>query len=166
MRKRVLRTAVGRSTLRSVDSEWVGRVIEPRNHSSGGSRHCRESGRRYQSAVVAERRDSAGVGEHGTFIMGSCRNLGDPVGSVALNGMGKPVNNPRPMGAAPCAHGSEVQGAAAVPPSEGNEARREGRQEVGVLHSTVEAGEPTRGTPGREGSTGTRDRSRERWRRP
>jgi hypothetical protein len=29
--------------------------------------------------------------------------------------------------------GSEGKGAAAVPPSEGNEVRREGRQEVGVL---------------------------------
>ena len=29
-----------------------------------------------------------------------------------------------------------------VPPSEGNEARREGRREVGASHSTCEAGEP------------------------
>ena len=34
-----------------------------------------------------------------------------------------------------------------------------------MLHSTREAGEPTRGTPWREGSTRTRNRSRERWRR-
>jgi hypothetical protein len=42
--------------------------------------------------------------------------------------------------------------AAVVSPSEGNEARREGRQGVAVPHSTDEAGEPTRGTPWRERS--------------
>ena len=38
-----------------------------------------------------------------------------------------------------------------VSPSEGNEVRREGRQGVGASHTTVEPGEPSRGTPGREG---------------
>ncbi len=38
-----------------------------------------------------------------------------------------------------------------VSPSEGNEARRNGRQGVAAPQSTVEAGEPTRGTPSREG---------------
>jgi hypothetical protein len=31
---------------------------------------------------VAERRGPAGVGEHGMYIVGSFRNLGDPVVSV------------------------------------------------------------------------------------
>jgi len=79
--------------------------------------------------------------------------------------LGNPVNNPWPAAIAPCVCGNEAQGAAAVPRSEGNEATREGQQEVGVLHNTYEVGEPTRGTPWREGSTGTRARSRERWRR-
>jgi len=34
-----------------------------------------------------------------------------------------------------------------VSPSEGNEAWRNGRQGVAAPHGTVEAGEPTRGTP-------------------
>ena len=34
-----------------------------------------------------------------------------------------------------------------VPPSEGNEVRRDGRQGVGASHSTVEAGEPDRRDP-------------------
>jgi hypothetical protein len=38
-----------------------------------------------------------------------------------------------------------------VSPSEGNEARREGRLGVGAFHSTDEAGEPFRGTRRREG---------------
>ena len=50
-----------------------------------------------------------------------------------------------------------------VPPSEGNEARREGRQGVGAPHSTDEAGEPARGTPWREGGAGSWNRWRERW---
>src|SRR3954470_15591581 len=45
-------------------------------------------------------------------------------------------------------------GATVVPPSEGNEARREGRQGVGASHITCDAGEPTRGTPLREGDAG------------
>src|SRR3954453_13657199 len=43
-------------------------------------------------------------------------------------------------------------GATAVPPSEGNEARRDGRRGVGAPHITCDAGEPTRGTPPRERS--------------
>jgi hypothetical protein len=75
--------------LRSVDSECMGRVIEPRKHNSRGSRHCREGGRQHRSAVVAEREDSAGVEEQGTFMMGSSRNLGGPVVSAAESGLGE-----------------------------------------------------------------------------
>src|SRR5512135_3906257 len=45
-------------------------------------------------------------------------------------------------------------GATGIPPSEGNEARRDGRRGVGASRSTFEAGEPTRGTPWREGGAG------------
>jgi hypothetical protein len=41
--------------------------------------------------------------------------------------------------------------AAMVSPNEGNEVRRNGRQGVEASHSTVEPGEPSRGTLGREG---------------
>ena len=114
---------------------------------------------------MAERNGPAGVEEQGTFILGFSRNLGGPVVSVNESGLGIPVNNSRPAAVASCSCGNETQGAVAVPRSEGNEASRKGRQEVGVLRITEEAGEPTRGTPWREGSTGTRARSRERWRR-
>jgi hypothetical protein len=43
------------------------------------------------------------------------------------------------------------QDAPMVSPSEGNEVRREGRQGVAASRSTVEPGEPSRGTLGREG---------------
>jgi hypothetical protein len=62
---------------------------------------------------------------------------------------GSPVNNPWPAAVASCGCRNETQGAMAVPSNEGNEVTREGRQEVGVLYSTKEAGEPTRGTPWR-----------------
>jgi len=42
---------------------------------------------------------------------------------------------------------SEPASARAVPPSEGNEVRRDGRQGVGAPRSTAEAGEPTRRDP-------------------
>ena len=45
--------------------------------------------------------------------------------------------------------GGRTTDATMVSPSEGNEARRNGRQGVAAPHSTVEAGEPTRGTPSR-----------------
>ena len=54
-------------------------------------------------------------------------------------------------GPASAADGDETTDATVVSPSEGNEVRREGRQGVGAPHSTVEAGEPSRGTPRREG---------------
>ena len=114
---------------------------------------------------MAERQGPAGVEEQGTFIVGSSRNLGGPVVSANEPGVGSPVNNPWLAVVAPCDCGNEAQGVAAVPPSEGNEVTRKGRQEVGVLYSTEEAGEPTRGTPWREEGTGTRERSGERWRR-
>ena len=130
-----------------------------------GSRRFPFGGRQHRSAVVAERGGPTGVGEQGTFTVGFSRNLGDPVVSANESGVGSPVNNPRSAAVASCDCGNEAQGAAAVPRSEGNEATREGWQEVGVLYSTNEAGEPTRGTPWREGGTGTRERSGERWRR-
>src|SRR5262252_8698541 len=41
-----------------------------------------------------------------------------------------------------------------IPRSEGNEVTRDGRQGVGAPHSTDATGEPTRGTPWREGKYG------------
>ncbi len=56
---------------------------------------------------------------------------------------------PRPRGrdVGPC--GVRRQASQQVPPSEGNEARRDGRVEVGAFHSTVEAGELASRGPGR-----------------
>ena len=51
-----------------------------------------------------------------------------------------------------------------IPPIEGNEVTRDGRREVGAARSTADAGEPTRGTPSREGAAGRENRWRERCR--
>ncbi len=48
---------------------------------------------------------------------------------------------PRPVAVTLYGHRERIRGAAGVPPGEGNEARREGRTEVGATHSTEEAGE-------------------------
>ena len=68
--------------------------------------------------------------EHGKWKWGFPRNLGDPVVSSAQ----VPAGDPGYQLQAPAAHSSAGERTervdAEVPPSEGNEARREGRQEV------------------------------------
>ncbi len=71
------------------------------------------------------------------------RNLGDPAVSTGLSAFGVadqctpglPLLRSWAVGANP--RRTEV-----VPPNEGNRARRDGRQEVAALHSTVDPGEP------------------------
>ena len=110
--------------------------------------------------------DISGVEEQGMLTRvhpGTWETLPSPQKSSGL-GAGRP--KPRPAGArcsATC--GSEKTGAAAVPPSEGNEARRDGRQGVAAPRSTGEAGEATRGTPWREGGVGGWNRWRDRRRK-
>ena len=67
------------------------------------------------------------------------------------------TNAPELRDVADRASRGEAPAGGTVPPSEGNEARREGRQGVGAPHSTAEAGEPTRGTRWREGEAGRMD---------
>jgi len=97
--------------------------------------------------------DPAGVGEQGTFT----RVLQEPGRPLRLRGKSRPeipgyqlqvqdrrTRRPR----------ERNTGAARVPSNEGNEVRRDGRRGFGALHSTCDAGEPTRGTPPREGGAG------------
>ena len=98
-------------------------------------------------------RDPAGVGEQGTFT-GVPQEPGRPrrlhgksrpeLPGDQLQARGRRTRQPRERNA----------GATVVPPSEGNEVRRDGRQGVGAPHTTCDAGEPTRGTPLREGGAG------------
>lgn len=111
-------------------------------------------------------RGLAGVGERGMYTSGSPRNLGDPVVSTTRSGAGNPESKPwRHVEALVdvCERTGERR---VVSRSEGNEAKRDGRQEVGAPNMTDEAGEPTQGTPRRKGGAGLWNRRRERpWER-
>jgi hypothetical protein len=80
-----------------------------------------------------------GVQEQGAGTRGSLGNLRDPSVSTDMSGSGTGIPTPRPTTLRRVA-GSE-QDARVVSPSEGNEARRDGRTGVGVPHSSDEAGE-------------------------
>src|SRR5262249_14932202 len=91
------------------------------------------------------------------------RNLGDLVASIRSPG-GNPVNKPR-LAAAALGDARANSERTMVPPSEGNEARRDERRGVRAPRCTCDAGGPTRGTPPREGGAEARNRWRERgWR--
>lgn len=99
----------------------------------------------------------------------ACAHWGSPgtwevLTSPATSRTGHPVSVSRPVGPWRSTSMGAKKRARPVPPSEGNEARREGRQDVGAPRSTREAGEPTRGTRWREGGAGQRNRWRERCR--
>jgi hypothetical protein len=68
--------------------------------------------------------------------------VGDPAVSSDISRKRTPGYQPQARRAnhSPPAE-SETASGSEVPPSEGNEARREGHQEVVVLHSTAESGE-------------------------
>jgi len=67
------------------------------------------------------------------WVLGFPRNLGDPVVSMEeFPGGGYRVTNPRPVAVTLGGDGSERASVPTVPSSEGNEVRREGRQEVVV----------------------------------
>ncbi len=93
-------------------------------------------------------------------------NLGDLVVSTETNttGAGDRSTNPPDLHAAGArAAWGEVPGTVVVPPSEGNEARRDEWREVGALHSTCEFGEPVpRGPGGGKAAPGAWNRWRER----
>ncbi len=147
----------GQPRLRSVHRERAGRVIEPRNETESRGPSW------FSERTAAPRcRKSPGTEAPPGSKSTACTHGGSPgtweiLSSPSLrSGSGAPYNkSPGPRRRrARHACGSEEDERAMVPPSEGNEARREGRQEVGALHSTDEAGEPTRGTLRREGEPG------------
>ncbi len=97
---------VRRLTLRSVDSEHVGRAIEPRNWTVRGSRRLSTYGRLYRHAALARRGGPAGVAERGMRALGFPRNLGDLVPS-ANNAGGAPADQLQALGRRARAQGSE-----------------------------------------------------------
>src|SRR5512144_1738551 len=131
----------------------MGRVMEPRNLTTAGADVLKATEGRVAAPQWPGARDPAGVKEQDTFTRvpqepgRPCRLRGKSRREVPgdqLQARGRCTRRPRERNA----------GAVVVPPSEGNEARREGRQGVGAPHTTCDAGEPTRGTPLREGGAG------------
>jgi hypothetical protein len=140
-------------------------VIEPRNYVVVGAdavslAEGNTEARKWPSAEVPP-----GSKSRGTFIVGPSRNLGGPVVSVRKTGLGTPVNNPRPAGVAPVRLRERSKAQRRY--REAKETKRRGRGDGKSECFTVltKRGNRTRGTPWREGSTGRRERSRERWRR-
>jgi len=156
---------VGRPRLRSVDSEAIGCVIEPRNQANCEGRRCPMTGRPKESPADRPRRPPlTGVRKSGACCQGFPRNLGDLSVSPSRRGWVHRTKGPGRGAAFRLRHPAERNRAV----GDGYRAAREtgvardGRGEVGAPHSTCEAGEPTRGTPWREGGAGTRNRWRER----
>jgi hypothetical protein len=117
-----------------------------------------------QSCVWPDLWSPAGVEEQGAFTLRFIQEPGRPErfhGSRPVGDTG--IISPGSERGARPGSGSESKTRSMVPPSEGNEARREERWGFGASHSTAEAGEPTQGTLWREGDAGTRNRRRERW---
>jgi hypothetical protein len=104
----------------------------------------------------------AGVQEHGAGTRGLLGNLRAPSVSTDIPGTGTGIPTPWPTTPRRVA-GSE-QDARVVSPHEGNEMWRKGRMGVGAPRSTVETGEPLRGTRRREGGAVSHNRWRETWR--
>ena len=150
---------VGRPILRSVDSERAGRVIEPRKLNSRGSRRRPKDGRQHRGAVNWPGAfGPAGVRERGMRTLGFPRNLGGPVVSVPVRRPGVRLETSRPLHAAPAGRGSEqgVQGRY----RQAKETKRGGTdgRESECLVLLLKRGNPSQGTPRREGGTGTWNR--------
>jgi hypothetical protein len=156
--------AVEQSTLRSVDSGCAGRGIEPRNCAHRGSRHCPNCGRQHQSAAVAERRGPAGVGEHGTYTVGP-PGTWEILSSPSENRFWESGKQSRARGGCVLPRGSEPKAQRRYREAKGTKRRGTGGRKSECFTLPWRRGNQTRGTPWREGSTGTRDSSREIWRR-
>lgn len=137
--------AQGRPWLRSVDSEQMSRVIEPRKPDDREGRRSRRSGRQHRRrcdghGVI----DLAGVRERGA----SARASQEPGRSRRLLGDEPSVGAaPQPSRRGASSDPAKYEDASEVSPSEGNEARRDGRREVGASRRTYEGGEPRRRDP-------------------
>ena len=143
---------VGRPTLRSVDSEVKGRVIEPRklktlgafvvDISGGRVRRCYTWSRRTRLILPGSKNtDNDHQGFPGTW---------EPRSSPpTFSGSGTGI--PTPRSPRPCVPAAGSKSDARVVSPGDNEAWQEGRTGVGASHSIAEAGEPSQGTPWRKG---------------
>jgi hypothetical protein len=150
--KRVLR-GDGRPSLRSVDSQVKGRVIEPRKLKTPGAfvvDMC--GGHAGRVTPGPTERDQSCRGRRArAMIIRVPQEPERPNRFHRHTRLGNRVtNSPRPT-MARRDRWEQTTTQAVVSPSEGNETRRDGRPGVGASHSTGEVGEPFRGTRRREG---------------
>jgi hypothetical protein len=151
--KRVLRSG-GQLPLRSVDSQVKGRVIEPRKHQTSGAfvvRICGGRAGRVNPWSRTARSVLPGSESTGNDHQGSPGTWETPLSPPRFPAREPEDQLPGAPGRASSVDGSKVTTHTVVSPSEGNEARREGRWGVGASHTIGEAGEPFRGTPWRKG---------------
>lgn len=78
-------------------------------------------------------------------------NPGRFVVSTSKQAVGGPLTKPQAQAGCSGPAWERSNRSAVVPPSEGNEARWDGRRAIGAPHSTDEVGEPSQGTPWMEG---------------
>ena len=159
-RKRVLR-GEGRPSLRSVDSQCPGRAIEPRKIIAGVLALV-SRGDRVDTPQWPGVSGPAGVEEQGQGTRGFPGNLGAPSVSTDISGSGTGTPTPRAHG--PASGRWEQTGRKGGIAKRRQRSAARGRTGVGAPHSTVEAGEPFRGTRWREGGAVSRNRWRETWR--
>ena len=144
----------GRPGLRSGDSQWTGRAIEPRNQHTRGSRRRVRDGRPRRGAAMAWRPRSRRGLRAGHVHIGVPREPGRPLRLLGNSRREHRVTNSRLLAGAPGGQGSETW----VQPGyrQAKETKRggtgDGESERFIV--TDEAGEPTRGTPWREGGAG------------
>jgi hypothetical protein len=150
--KRVLRGG-GRLPLRSVDSQVKGRVIEPRKFQTWGAFVVDMSGGRVVHVTTGpEARERSYRGRRARAMTTRVpQEPGRPDRFHRHFRLGNRNNNSPMPAVARRDRREQTTTQAVVSPSEGNEARRDGRSGVGASHSTDEAGEPFRGTRRREG---------------
>ena len=143
---------VGRPILRSVDSEVKGRVIEPRKYKTLGALVVDTGGGRVRQLTLGplSLSDPAGVEEHGQRPPGFPRNLRDPDVSIVNPDGETGTDNSLAPGGTPTTEGSKPRATRWYRLVK-NRTGRDGRRGVGASHSIVETGEPSRGTPWREG---------------
>ncbi len=110
----------------------MGRGIEPRKKLTVVADAVRNAEGRIEASQGPDAERPPGS-ESRARSRGFPRNLGGPVVSAedVRGRRGVPVIHTRPLALVACRQiGANRQATQAVPPSEGNEARREGRQEV------------------------------------
>ena len=130
-------------------------MIEPRNETELRGPTWFSERRQHRRAVIAWRGGPTGVEEHGTCAQGFPRNLGGPDRPRLMpDAAGGATQMSRPTSMRSIDGAERSDEARSGTACEGNEARAEGWREVGALHRTCEAGEPTRGTLRRERGAG------------